>query len=363
VLFESLPSLPVGDAWVWSPGWPSVDGIFQRVHVDPIETFDSGATPKVGQRITPPKSVADVDIGALKDLFASSIARAKADDPRELRKRIAQLERLLDGEARRQLQPVVEVLTERVEVPVLSQEQFDNLARIANDAAQHAAWMASSADQLLEASGLILRALTSGNSDKPPSSEVERRPVPRIIPVPASHKRPATANAPAPRPERQAADEAKLGKGERKVLTVLAQNPDGRTYNELAFLAEYSTKASTLGVVLSKLRRLGYVTSGGNPMITDAGRVAIGPVEALPSGPELLEYWRHHPRIGAGERKVLDVLIARFPSDISHDELCELAGYSPNASTVGVILSKLRKLGLVATDSRRVAPEFMEAIR
>jgi ethanolamine utilization microcompartment shell protein EutS len=95
-----------------------------------------------------------------------------------------------------------------------------------------------------------------------------------------------------------AAGDIRIGKGERKVLDVLAEYPDGRTYNELAFLAGYSAKASTLGVILSKLRQ----------------------------------------------------------------ELCEQAGYSPDASTIGVILSKLRKLGLVEKGRRRVADEFAEAI-
>jgi hypothetical protein len=31
-LMESLPSLPIGDAWFWSPGWPTAEGIFKRVH-------------------------------------------------------------------------------------------------------------------------------------------------------------------------------------------------------------------------------------------------------------------------------------------------------------------------------------------
>jgi hypothetical protein len=56
-LMDSLPALPVGDAWFWSPGWPTTDGIFQRVHVLPIETFDSGASPKAGEkRIEPQES-------------------------------------------------------------------------------------------------------------------------------------------------------------------------------------------------------------------------------------------------------------------------------------------------------------------
>jgi hypothetical protein len=56
--------LPQGDAWFWSPGWPTADGIFKRVHVSPIETFDSGATPKSGEKRVEPKTLADVDIPA-----------------------------------------------------------------------------------------------------------------------------------------------------------------------------------------------------------------------------------------------------------------------------------------------------------
>jgi hypothetical protein len=76
-LMESLPSLPVGDAWVWSPGWPTVEGIFKRVHVLPIETFDSGATPKPGEARKEPKKIADVDLEALKRQMSATIERPR----------------------------------------------------------------------------------------------------------------------------------------------------------------------------------------------------------------------------------------------------------------------------------------------
>jgi DNA helicase HerA-like ATPase len=44
-LMASLPSLPVGTAWFWSPGWLDV---FTRVRIRRRETFDSSATPRVG---------------------------------------------------------------------------------------------------------------------------------------------------------------------------------------------------------------------------------------------------------------------------------------------------------------------------
>ncbi len=76
-LMESLPSLPVGNAWFWSPGWPDDEGIFKRVHVSAIETFDSGATPKPGQKQVVPKNLADVDLAALKGQMAAVVEKAK----------------------------------------------------------------------------------------------------------------------------------------------------------------------------------------------------------------------------------------------------------------------------------------------
>jgi hypothetical protein len=63
------------------------------VHVLPIETFDSGASPKAGEKRIEPKNLADVDLGALTKQMAATIEKAKANDPKLLRQRIAELER------------------------------------------------------------------------------------------------------------------------------------------------------------------------------------------------------------------------------------------------------------------------------
>lgn len=147
------------------------------------------------------------------------------------------------------------------------------------------------------------------------------------------------------------------------MLAVLAQWPDGRAQRDVAFLAGYSAKASTLGVILSTLRREGLVEPGQPVKATEAGLAAAGGVQELPSGPELLDHWMRHPRIGEGERKVLRALIEAYPNALSNDELAAVTEYSPAASTLGVILSKLRKLGLVESGARRVPDSFMEAIR
>ena len=81
ILMDSLPSLPTGHAWFWSPGWPSEGGIFKNVHILPISTFDSGATPRPGEKRIDPKNPADVDLDALSRKMAATIEKKKADDP------------------------------------------------------------------------------------------------------------------------------------------------------------------------------------------------------------------------------------------------------------------------------------------
>jgi hypothetical protein len=86
---ESLPSLERGTAWVWAPEWE----LFKKVAIRERETFDSGATPKVGQVKRLPKVVAEIDIQALGERIKATVEKAKADDPRALRAEIARLQR------------------------------------------------------------------------------------------------------------------------------------------------------------------------------------------------------------------------------------------------------------------------------
>lgn len=335
-VIDELPMLEAGEAWVFSPQWLKA---LTKIRFRRRRTFDSGATPKVGGKPKPPATLADVDLAVIKEQMAETIEKAKADDPKELRKRIKQLERELIE------RPTAEPERIEVEIPVVP------------------VWaIQATRDALGQYDALIERttALRDGLA-----SVLERLDGEALAPVarPAVAKRaPVARPAPARETAEPAVFDSTLGKGERKVLAVLAQYPDGRTPNEVAFLAGYSAKASTLGVILSKLRKLDLVEPGQPIRATAAGLDAAGGVQALPTGRELLDHWLYHPRMGEGERKVLLALVDLYPNEPTHDELCELTGYSSTASTIGVILSKLRKLGLVDKGARRIAAEFAESI-
>jgi hypothetical protein len=90
-MLASLPSLPIGTAWVWASGWPTEEGLLKRIKVRQRETFNSGATPKAGQVAQAPKVIAQVDIAKLGQQIAETAQRVKENDPKELKAAIATL--------------------------------------------------------------------------------------------------------------------------------------------------------------------------------------------------------------------------------------------------------------------------------
>ena len=89
-LAREMASLGKGDAYVWSPAWLDV---FKKIHIRERGTFNSSATPKVGEKRIEPTAAAPVDLDKLKTHIAATIEKAKSDDPALLRKRIAELEK------------------------------------------------------------------------------------------------------------------------------------------------------------------------------------------------------------------------------------------------------------------------------
>ncbi len=92
-MIASLPSLPKGDAWVWAPA----AGIFKRVAIRRKHTFDSGRTPEPGEASSSPRVLALVDVKKLGKAIAATVERIEANDPKALKKRVAELEARIAG--------------------------------------------------------------------------------------------------------------------------------------------------------------------------------------------------------------------------------------------------------------------------
>lgn len=139
-LMDSLPALPIGDAWFWSPGWPTAEGIFARSHILPIETFDSAATPKPGEKKVTPNNLADVDMDALKKQMAETIEKAKNEDPKLLKKKIMELEHKLVTIQEKKVtnSSNTKIVQERVEVPIFKDSQITRLEKISEQMTKEA---------------------------------------------------------------------------------------------------------------------------------------------------------------------------------------------------------------------------------
>ncbi len=365
-LMASLSSLDNGEGWVWSPHWLHV---LQRIRFRRRRTFDSGATPTFGVGIRPAARAADVDLAALKVHLAAAIERAETNDPKALRRRVAELERELD-KARASAE-VVEVPVE-VPVPVVPDGVVAAVGELGEWAAQFAGELDTRITSLatLTASAPARPAATPARAAKPPEeplsaprspskarSRTERRsgqPGGRTgLGVGGTRPQPQPS-APAP-----SAGGEGLGRAERRILAVLAQFPAGRTKVQISLLSGYSIKSSSLGNALGALRSVGYATGDAKQTaITPAGQAALGgDWEPVPVGPELLEWWREgapddqgKARLGRAERAVLGVIADAWPDPVSRDDVSDRSGYSATSSSLGNALGKLRSLALIEGD-------------
>lgn len=338
-IVDDLPTLLDGEAWVSSPAQLR---ILKKFRFHRRRTFDSGATPELGEKVRP-ATLADIDVEAVSAALSSQIEKAKADDPRELRARIKQLEREQVAATAASMKQRVETVRE-VEVPVpivpdvvleamrATLAEYDEMiSRLQKVRAN----VAAAEKQMIAAA----KATKSPKLDRPSTTS-----------GPAA--RPVTPVA--SRPSREMSTNGTIGKRERAILTVLAQH-DNVGQRKLALLTGYSPKASTIGAGLSTLRKAGYVEG---LRITPAGRDALGEVEPLPTGKDLMQYWR--ATLGKRERAIVDVLDEIYPATISHAELAERCGYSADASTIGAGMSTLRGLGIV--DGWKLSDDFYESI-
>lgn len=327
---HELPSLATGTMYCWSPQWLRT---FKKVRIEKKRTYDSTATPKLGRRQRKPAKLAPVDIKALGKEFEGAIERAKADDPKLLRKRIAELER----EAAKK--PAV-AEAERVEIPIFDETAFRELTRTAFGASAHIEDAKTAAQEAGEVLQRLLDALDvyakSVMGAVALGEKGVSRPHPQRIAAP---KRSA--------PPRQTNGDASVGTGGlRRILVALAQRPQGLTNKQIGVRAGLSSRSGTFSTYVSRGRTQGWIEGRGVLTITDAGKTALGEYTEQPSGPALLNYWLGELGNG-GASRLLRVIAEAYPRALTNVEAGEAAGLSHRSGTFSTYLSRLRTLQLI----------------
>jgi hypothetical protein len=326
------------------------------------ETFDSSATPKVGEKRIEAKKLAAPDLAELRQKMADAIEHARASDPKALRARIAELETELadeTSESKVHFEPIEVIKKVRVEVPVVDlgvlnglRESVEREVKRLFDAALkdvmaryhelHAALEQRDIKPEKSACYVDGCAKPGGHPgkhsyDEPPYSDP---------PEPRRPDRTATPKAkPAPVASAGAGDEGTLPKVERLILTALAQAQyQGRelTRQRLALLVGYHANSKSFANGLGALRGRGAVQG---LMITYGGLRELGSYDRLPTGPALLEWYCQHKLSGVEARIAQAVRDGR--GKLGREELARKLDYHPNAKSFANGLGRLRGLGII----------------
>lgn len=336
VALNQIASLETGTA-IFASGHPDLK-LFGVHNVRRPRSFDSSATPKIGERRVEPKQLAKPDLQALRGKMSAAIDRAKADDPKALRARIAELEKAAKV-AHRDVKP------EKVEVEVV---RFD--ARAAAEAHARVGKLFDDAYQsVLAASGDVQSARTEANRvlgayrasaeahaklSNPASRAASRALAPRVVMPRASDERSRVRAG------------SSLQPAQRALLAAVAQFPEGISLKRASVVAGYGANTSTMRNGASALRTAGLI-EGSNELMraSDAGVSELGGVEPLPTGAELVDYWvaKLQPAVG----RLLRVIVAAYPEAVDLETAAAEAEIDPSVSTVRNGLSRIRTLGLI----------------
>lgn len=371
-MMGSLASLDIGEAWVWEPG--AEPPLFQRVRIRKRHTFNSSATPKPGEKRVEPKRLADVDLAALQKRMAETIEKAKADDPRELRKQISALNGEVanwrkrfekwDGSPARKIErtPVLtdadrallEKLAARLKengealveaVTSVSQSIENKISILVNsillEKMQGIADARTEIEKTLESKGLkaILEKLTNIHPTTTTNAEPRNSQPRRVAPA-----APAMSSRPTRLVSENGNGVVKGGKF-RSMMVALAQAGKPLQDGQLSARAGMAL-SGTFDTYIGQMRQNGWVIGTRQDLqITDDGLRALGPYEELPTGAALQRYWLD--KMGSGKkREMLRVLIEAYPKAIPDDQVAHGAAMSLSG-TFDTYIGQLRALMLV----------------
>lgn len=329
-LLASLPKMKSGEAWIWSPSWLEM---FQKVTFPLRKTFDSGATPKMRKAIRPQK-VADVDLDAIQEEMAATIERAKEDDPRELRKRIKELEKSTvnviaptDPEVERRLETA---LQDNDKLRAAISRYRDVIHKI----------LKKVDDNLKEGREAVMNV----------ADHIPYLP-PAVITTSVPATRPRRAPGGLDGPWNGTPSPSNLSRPRGRILDALAWldmlGIDRPGRRQVAFLAGMSPKSGSYANHLSAMRTDGFIDypGTGSVTLTQQGHgVAHRPAKP-PTNEELQDLIC--AKVSGPQERILRLLISAHPRAISRPALAEKAGLSPTSGSYANHLSALRTLGLL----------------
>ena len=309
VLMASLPSLPIGDAWFWSPGWPTDEGIFQRSHVLPITTFDSGATPKAGETVATPKRLADVDLESVRKQMAESLERAKENDPKALKEEVKRLRaQLAEGGA---VDTIDRKLVE-LEMARLTQARKDQ-----SEAVFSSIGTVMDIEETCRKLHVELDSIKSSLDNERTHRTINRPDLvqsspPAVLPESIQPKPKETLKAKSERIQRVNAERGSIPPGEWETLKVISSTKGGANVNLIVLATGY--RKGSIKSYTNRLITRGLIRRENGIFFSTGAGLLVAPPSKLPKGDALIDHYRR--TLPAGEGQVLGALRRLHPSHL-----------------------------------------------
>jgi hypothetical protein len=332
-MLASLPSLQLGQAWLWNP---EID-LFRKVTIRRRRTFDSGATPEVGDEPKAPV-VAEIDLAKLGTAIAATVERVKATDPKIMKQRITELEQALHDvkvEAHGALVELAEL--------VFGKDYDGTPAQIVDAVRERLSQPTGlDSDDKAAIDGALLVLQTGIEQIRlvvsKAATTVRAEPVPVRDAMPVRDTVYHTENT----------HPATRGDAHHAILATILYLKRPASFDEIALVSGYSAGASTVKGYLSKLRSEMHIkTENGMSALLGSG-FELAKKFPPPKPPRArIQAWIDE--LGAAG-KVFEALAKVFPKGMTHAEICKATGMSPDASTVKGYLSILRTKGLIESD-------------
>lgn len=343
-IVASLPSLPTGDAWIWSPEI----GVLKRAHFPLARTYDSGKAP-TGEDGAP--ELRPLDIEAVSALLDNAAADLKANDPRALKAEVARLQRELaaaqKGAAPNWPDLREDLARQQVEFGDLH-GRYSVLAQRMRQISILAAEDGDVAPSRLELAGGAKTEGAAPSASRGAGGGGGRRAAPNAAAPGAS-----TALVSASPVSRQSGGDRGLTGPQRHLLEALAWwaaiDHSEPTRTQIAAKAGWTPRGSNLRNRLSELHQAGlvdYPRTGVVRLTTEGAAAAPAP----DGGQTLVESIRS--ALTGPQRGIFDVLLEQSGRALTRVEIAGLVGWEASGSNLRNRLSELRQLDLVEYPAR-----------
>lgn len=315
---RQLRDLKAGQFYVYGPALVGIQGI-ERVQFDLPKTKHPRPGTRQKLEIPPASDALRRLVDSMGDLPKQ--VEEETNSINVANRRIAELENQLRARPI-QVQPKIEQVIQKIEVPVFKNGEIASLENILHQISENGAQSVNLGNQLVSVARDLGQTMQNAMRYKPsmPSTPIAR-PTPRI-----AHQD----------------DETELRGGERLILIATAQYPEGVTREQLTILSGY--KRSSRDTYIQRLQSRGFITATRDRVTaTPEGIEKLGnDYKPLPTGQALIEYWLG--RLSGGEKAIFEVVIREYPNEIARNSLDEQINYKRSSRDTYIQRLKARQL-------------------